>query len=382
MRIPRPTKLYNKFANARCSETGKRIQKGEPMWYVRAAPHGKRCRSMESGPHPYEDRRQWAEEERDRENNERSKRFADIESADAGPDADAAHRFDSAPTDRPTMERDALGAQYSRRSYSSLGALIAHVASGDCVDPSNRTHSRQLLSGDSDWAGYTDVARLERCYRDPPREGLGEIARIRDTIAGKVEGPYGHVRRRLHRQDCGDELDPWRALGGEPDCWSRMGSRRVSRPIVRVAVNTVLSARSDRSVMFYRGAAAAAIADALNAEGFPTEVYAVCFSSLSAADNSFSSFVEVLLQRPDTPQDLAALAYGLADIGVTRAGYYSAFCQNAPGLLCGSLGSPRRMPPDEAARFDVVLDQEVTDERTAVAAVRRFVGSVMEGAGV
>jgi hypothetical protein len=174
------------------------------------------------------------------------------------------------------------------------------------------------------WYGAPSFAVLQERLTKGWSEGVERLMKIAirdfDTVS---------IRRRRYRTDQGDELDMqavWR--GDMSRAWTR--TRRQSRAggvrTVTIVCNLGGSASTDSSELFWRGASALRLADALTTAGYNVAIIgAEVGSDTGASKNAqLAQFIEI--KAADQPLDLSALASITCMAGFFRTALFAGIC--------------------------------------------------------
>ena len=254
--------------------------------------------------------------------------------------------------------------------YDSVGALVACATDRGRVAGCNRALYDHVATRCSDFTNGYSLDRAVRELSDPPRCA----ARVRELAEGLAlhDAPMG--RRLARRRDDGDELDAGAWVRRETDGWSRMErTRRVPR-VIRVAVNVASHCGMTPDMLFWRGAAACALADALESRGDRAEVVAYTAGTGRFARNGGAmEIVEVMVKRAESPMDADGMALVLGEIGFYRTAFFAALIAGAGAReVHRSLGSSQTMPPEYRAGYDIVIDNDITSETAARGLIARY----------
>jgi len=123
---------------------------------------------------------------------------------------------------------------------------------------------------------HKDFAQLREFWSTGWPEG---VAQLREKM-GRVTIPnVTSVRRRPRWADAGDELNRERLYAGDLDrAWRTTSRTVVSAPrVIRVIVDIAANAGTTAEALFWRGAAGAALTEALTAAGYSVELLAGIF---------------------------------------------------------------------------------------------------------
>lgn len=228
--------------------------------------------------------------------------------------------------------------------------------------PQNQSEAKKYTEGksaDSDpqkWFGAPSVKVLKQRLRDGWPEGVERL----QQIATRDINPMS-IRRRRTRGDQGDEVDMqavWR--GDLSRSWTR--TRRMSRAGTNRTINLMVmlgdSAGVSSEKLFWRGASALKLADALVASGYNVGIIGAVTSKgcANSKDVDMAQFVEI--KATDQPLDLSALAALTAMPGWFRTSGFAGIvtaCDLVGDTQNWGLGSPMN---DKAGEFASMLGIE------------------------
>lgn len=255
--------------------------------------------------------------------------------------------------------------------FDSVSEIVERAFSGRVVDERNQVKYDRLIGrlGDS-WFNHHDKASLLAALDNPPEF----TARI-DTLKADLEVKSlstRNTRKLAYRQADGEELDAHGALMRDPDAWSAIRKTPArSNRVMRIAVNLSVNCGREPKDLYYRGAAAAALADALTGAGYAVEIVA-----FEAADGygrpCDKAVLSVTVKRPDMPLDIGLVAFVLSDIGFVRGVVFPTIFALMPQDCSSSLGCPMRLPSEIAKDFDIVLDSNILTQSAAAKVVKQW----------
>ena len=133
--------------------------------------------------------------------------------------------------------------------------------------------------------------------------------------------PAQDIRRRKVRGDHGDEIDMQRVYAGALDtAWSRTARRSTNAPpVISIFTNFGGTWAKSGEEMFYKGAAAAVLADILEAAGYRVEI--ICYGIFKGVYENHPGqydYFEFPAKRADEPLDLNRLTALTALAGTLR----------------------------------------------------------------
>lgn len=169
---------------------------------------------------------------------------------------------------------------YETAHFDSVRDLVDFVQASDAASSGASQHRkpmdyhRELVRDKPEWhgmhAGFSG-ADLDRLLVDGWAEGAARM----DALAVRIP-PIANVRRRLVWSDLGDSVDMQRVYTGQlSQAWQRPSRvRQDSLAVKRIVVNVGGLCYVDAADLFWRGAAAVALADTLTAAGYKVEIIA------------------------------------------------------------------------------------------------------------
>lgn len=266
---------------------------------------------------------------------------------------------------------------------TSVGHTIEVAGSkGRAFNSDNsRLADEQVAAGrqSASWYNNATLEKLERWMHEAPAHLVDAVDAIRRKIEDKVDMPQRQRRKLRRNREEGDELDPQAVLERRVDGWTEIDVVRVPKHVVSIAVNLTVSSACSPQHLLYRGAAAAALADALTAKGHSVEITAFFRTSGTASDGGTTT-MRVPVKESWAPLDLSTVAVALAEIGFFRIPVFAAVTRSHPHRVSPTMGYPVGLGEADRKRFDVVLDSNVFTLDAAVSAVLAAVGEV-EGRG-
>lgn len=263
-----------------------------------------------------------------------------------------------APAPAPARIRD-----NGRESVSfDSAAAILDTWRAEPVNAKNRAHWRfhGHKHGGSDWIGIDgtpqDVARIAS-------EGwLEGLQRMRDALRdlGDITPPQS-VRRRRVWTDHGDSVDMQRVYAGRSDvAFSRCARvTRTAPAVVTLVCNTSIGHTHHPDELFWRGAAAAAVSDALTEAGYHVRIVLQNYGKLATTHDPILD-LRVILKDERSPLDLSTLCGTLCLPGFTRSIVYGAMFGMDKREIDGHLNIPKTYTaaPGEIAGFEQCKDAE------------------------
>lgn len=259
------------------------------------------------------------------------------------------------------------------KHYDSIAALCAAQPS----EANAGVWAEVVSNGEfkhSEWFGVDTRAETIRVVERGWEDG---VARLFAGI-GNIDAKRGKVpRRRRVRSDFGDELDIQRVYRGQVDtAWARtrrvqVEATRVVRIIMQVGALSFVASEE----MFWRGAACAVIADALENAGNRVEIVGYSSASGVVKSNNASMTITFPIKAAEQPLDLAALASTACLAGFHRHYIFKARCSHH-SRIAGGMGSTKVGVPASLAEegaIHVSLDS-VNSVQSAINFVRAHLG--------
>lgn len=348
--VPLPAARYA----GKCHACGRRVAKGEPIWWRPRKPHWILCEGCPPTGKP-------APDEPD-----------EPTTPDRSPDAWTDDESGPAVED-PTAERAERGADgIWRYALDSIGEAVADASRDYAQNEYSRKKVQWIYDahnadqGGDAWTNHYSRASLAAALNNPPAAILQAIEDMRAQIDAEFPAPCRPRRRIRHGLDFGEELDADRFLAREPNCWDR--SVRVPRPklTVGIAVNVAIEWDRKAEHLLYRGAAILALADALTERGFSVgiDLLSATYKPTSTVTKAVGRFV---IKRPEQPLDLGSLALAACEIAFARLAVFVPQGRHLPGKLKKGLGRPMTLPAADRARYEYAADADVLSREAAVA---------------
>lgn len=201
------------------------------------------------------------------------------------------------------------------KHYTSVSEMLT-MARGESP---NQNRARSGLARDAAWAGTKTMQEALDLAGAGWASGLEQISRARQSIAVPIQPDAFNITPRFDEE--GDEVAVDRWLGGESDHWHSFPmTRQPARGrIAHIAVNIAASASFSPEQLSRRGAAVAAMVDALEAAGVRCEVTAVFGASSDCVrgddnippDDVRLMLISVAVKAAEDALDLERLAFWL-----------------------------------------------------------------------
>ena len=270
-----------------------------------------------------------------------------------------------------------MSKQYSKIKFDSVSEMIEHAHDRSGVTETARGSYDHFIAETKTANKFRHGYTAQRALREieTPPASSAKVQGIMAEIEGEYE--FKSTRRRLaNRREDGDELDAGAWIRRETDGWNRMERTAFNRKVIRIAVLQSIHSGSTADHLYYRGAAAVALADALEAAGHSVEIASVlCQKGLdrNQASDHFT-VLETTVKHADQPMDVDSLALICAEIGFFRTIGFISMCASVKGNACHGLGRPRNISEveTEAKQYDIVMDGDIRCYDQAVNAVKKY----------
>jgi len=273
-----------------------------------------------------------------------------------------------------------------RIEIESVGEMVRiATAQGEAWDDYNMDYVDRRISkmGRSTaeikprWYNYYTREKLIDAISEPPDKLVMQVESMKECIESATMEMVGQRRRLVRNLEMGDELCPDAWLRRDPNGWSETRRVKDPRQVVRIGVNVSCHAGRKAEDLLYRGAAAAALADALADRGYSVEVSAfrVVRGMWCRLENR-RSLAKVIVKESGAPMDLASLAFALSEIGFYRGVIQNACARMAPKKCTSGWGSPCDIPEKDKAGFDIVIEQNVLNKEVAIEVVNKYADGV------
>lgn len=223
--------------------------------------------------------------------------------------------------------------------------------------------------------GVSSPDKVRRVIRDGWPDGVARTMTAFDTL--KFDTVSTDMRRRKKRGDQGDWLDMQAVYSGNlSKAWTRTGrSKRVASRTINLLVDLAISWETDADVLFWRGAAALYLSDALTRCGYSVGIIA-CNAGMMSVDGAPYFAHLITVKQPDMPLNLDNLAATICLPGFFRVPCFH-LLRTHHQKISGSLSRPRTFRNLYADQIDElrVMDGfgEISNKETA----RAFIENVM-----
>lgn len=221
-------------------------------------------------------------------------------------------------------------------------------------------HSR----GQSDFYGTSSLPEAAALARKGWPQGAERVQAIRAEIASSITAITNARVQSIGYDVAGDYIDIGRYLSGEPECFgTRFDDPSAAKPVVKVSVNTAVSAGVSQEAIFARGAAILAAIDVIESTGKRVELWAV--NGSLACDGKKAHETYVLVKSADQHLDCDRLAFALCHASTHRRLCFSVF--EKYGITAGSsyphgVTDREGVYTPEARRYGTFSKKELLEE--------------------
>ena len=266
---------------------------------------------------------------------------------------------------------------YENAAYESVTDFLDAVKR-PAVCPANIELSQRCLMSAREWGGdwlgagcQTTLDVLDRIEK-----GWAEGLQQSQDALGNLDQQDALTpidrRRRLTRSDMGDDYDANLARIGKHDrAWTTARRNWGYTPQnVQIVANMICSGGDEPSVLFWRGAAATALADILGNAGYNVKL------SVGFAGDAYGAgrpSCRVVVKQPDMPLDLSTASAVLLP-GFFRAAGHTWLVNHARKHRTGCGISVGEIEIDASCEY--LLSHEVKDKDTARKALNRIIAAV------
>lgn len=250
------------------------------------------------------------------------------------------------------------------------GSLSEHATCKPSA--TNAAKLSECFSGDRQttrsvaWYG---IAGGGNAVRDTIANGWPDGAqRMESALTAHVPVVVTGIKRRRVRADFGDSIDMQRVYRGElGTAWERTTRQRGhgGKNTVTMYVDVAANCSTEAETLFWRGAAALAVADALTQGGYSVQITAGAYGRNVEEASKRWLWHTVLVKPANAPLDKSALASVLCLAGYFRTLFFTGFC-SVPGRVHCALGvsTPRKVSELDA---DITGVESCVDQVTAQA---------------
>lgn len=239
-------------------------------------------------------------------------------------------------------------------SFDSMGNYLAWLHDTP-VTPGNFDHSNTSTSYFSGTENYQEAVDLGYSgWLEGQEKATAISTPIVETIAARIE------RLDVVHDVEGAGIDVARYTDGEPECWQRWQSSIVEgkgNRVLKLVFNYAVSAGISTEVIMAKGAAIAALVQALEYGGFRMEV--VVSMGLSSPGKTSESYIRI----KDASQDLnmPRLMFTLAHPAMLRRLGF-AYIERLPKPFVEALGSSYGWPAEVSSTGDIYVGKSFLGE--------------------
>ena len=157
------------------------------------------------------------------------------------------------------------------------------------------------------WGHIRNNQHLTEVIRDGWSEGAEKIIKLSDKLRALVPMPVG-TRRKLRWSDQGDEVEMHRVYTGQLDqAWRSYPRQRDRAPrVISIDVDIGHNNNVSSEDLFWSGAAAVALTDALELAGYRVELFAT-WGSAHGSGHTLTRFRAKAANQSCSPTSVAAL---------------------------------------------------------------------------
>ncbi len=262
---------------------------------------------------------------------------------------------------------------YSLVQFDSVTEMVEQCLNPESSNEASRAkHLENIERGASVFTNKYTARKVLKELSNPPTAA----ARVRDIVREiESEHEFKSTRRRLaHRREDGGELNAGAWVRRELDGWNRMERTAFNRKVVRIAVNIGITCRGKPEQTYYRGAAAIALADALDAAGHSVEIVAITCGKGVDTSMPFNHriVVETIAKHSDTPMDIDSMSLICAEIGFFRTIGFCCRSSVVNGRIDNDMGETVPVPNEVESEYDLLIDSDVKTLDRAKEIVERY----------
>jgi hypothetical protein len=242
-------------------------------------------------------------------------------------------------------------------TYHKLESLV-EVAAVNALPFTNPYNQGNIYyqKGEEGSAGWICSDRPHIIHSDDVPKALAEplfpagVARIERLLSDITAPAPQSRRRRPRRSDQGDDLDMSRVWQGDLEhAWTQVKREQAVGPArVLIVVDIAASASTSSDSMALRGAAALALATALQASGYTVSITAIAQSELIEHERTLAT-TEITVLEPGQEIDLHKLANLLASALLFRGVVLDHNLRTAKNKLAGGIGYRPSTPQEKVA---------------------------------
>jgi hypothetical protein len=236
-------------------------------------------------------------------------------------------------------------------SYLRVDSVADYARAWDGEDvPEKNRESYNWLTQESrfswqrDWfGGLGSWDESKAVLTDGWPEGATRALELARQISANIPPITSH-RRRVVNSDDGNELRIDQALRGEWDvAWQRSARREITRPVLTIGCKIGGLVNCSAEQLFWSGAQAVALVDALENAGYRVELRAI--SAVANINSNGGRLVaDVMVKRADEPSRPDAIASVVAHAGTFRTGMFALRTRGPAQMSPGEVGATIQEP--------------------------------------
>lgn len=257
--------------------------------------------------------------------------------------------------------------------YESVQHLIEAVE-GKPMLACNADNLEYTLTRATDFVNHHNLTTLKESIFNPTKKSTYRLEQLKKEIETEIEVTRGDDLVHHDGLDGGTHFDCVELLGGNSDCWSVWELADSKVPAVKLIVDMSIRCNRSPSVMLWRGATAAAMADLLEDNGIATEIVAVRYSTDTYQDMSGHVMQELVIKRATEQLTMSAVAAALCEVATCRLLMFAATYVTGVGRVNSGLGWPVEgyTPPCLIEEHDLVVPSTIENHRQAVAWIKEY----------
>lgn len=263
------------------------------------------------------------------------------------------------------------------RFYETVCADTSLSQNARIVDFNNRH--------DAKWTGCESAEQFASRIKQGWAEGADRLMRLPVAEISPTS-----IRRIRHRGEQGDELDIHRVYRGELDtAWEyrKRGARSAVGRNITIVCNICANWNVIAERLFWRGAAALRVAEALESAGYSVRIVAGMGATSIDSNGNVNNGYLFDIKSPEQPIDVANLASVVCLPGYFRIIGFAAkvWACNTNGLVSAdNLGYSNTEPIEQAVAewypndYCIVQSSDVLDETSAAEWINQVIDSIQE----
>jgi hypothetical protein len=202
--------------------------------------------------------------------------------------------------------------------------LLEPAKLGEWATPANRSHvSRKIHKMPDYWGTVSSNEQLAKLLAEGWDEGTKRIVELSDELRALIPTPMG-PRRRLRWQDQGDEVCMHRVYSGQLDrAWRSAPRQRAHAPrVISIDADVGHNANVDAQDLFWAGAAAVALTDALEDAGYRVELFSTSATLGERQDSGGTAVLSRMVAKRASERLSPGLAAALVSLPATFRWYH------------------------------------------------------------